>query len=396
MSQQTLREVLAQIRRRYQKATRGEKSRILIEFGLNFGYSRKHTIRLLNGKAEPAGAKSRRGPKPKYGLELVGPLKRLWLAMAQPCGKRMKAALPAWVPHDRKRHPELTDEQSRLLLSMSPATIDRLLAPIKAKRGLGTTQPPSSQWYKSVIPIQPHDWNVTAPGTLQGDTVAHCGETMLGQFANTLTMTDLHTSWTENRAVWGKGSGGIIEALKDIEKSLPFSMKTIKFDSGSEFMNYGVISHLRSTAIRTEKIQLVRSRPYRKNDNCYVEQKNLTHVRQLVGYERIDESSCVAVLNELYREHWNPLANFFLPAMKLIRKTRIGARIRKEYDTPRTPYQRLLESADTSAERRAELRARYESLDPFALQEGLERALKKLFETLKANRKPGASLKHAA
>jgi hypothetical protein len=303
--------------------------------------------------------------------------------MGQVCSKRMKAAMPNWLPHYRKRNPWLTDEQAVKLLRMSPATIDRLLAPVRAKRGLSATRAPTGQWYKSVIPIQAKDWNITKPGHLQGDTVAHCGDRLEGMFANTLTATDIFSAWTENRATWGKGAAAILDALKDIEKSLPFSIESFKFDSGSEFMNYGVITHLRSTVTRPKAIEVLRSRPYKKDDNCYVEQKNLTHVRQLLGYERFGRAELVALINEIYMQYWNPLQNFFLPAIKLVRKTRIGSRLKKTYDEPKTPYQRLLDSADVSDESKANLRARYEALDPLALSEGLEKKLKEFFQELR-------------
>lgn len=381
MSHEVKKQYLNQIKGRYKNSTKKQKQLILTEFCIVCLYSRKHAIRLLNGQCQPRS--HRTGPRAKYPKELIKPLKTLWFAMGQVCSKRMKAALPAWLPHYRRRHPELSDEHAVLLLQISPATIDRLLKPIRAKRGLSTTTAPTGQWYKNVIPIKPHDWDVTKPGHLQGDTVAHCGDTTEGTYVNTLTLTDIHTSWTENRATWGKGSGGIIEAVKDVERALPFQISSIKFDSGTEFMNHGLISHLRSTAIRAKAIDLFRSRPYRKNDNCYVEEKNLTHVRQLLGYERFDRSALVPLLNEIYTQYWNPLQNFFLPAIKLERKTRIGSQIKKEYDKPRTPYQRLLESADVVEESKAKLKEHYASLDPFSLTEALELKLKEFFQALR-------------
>lgn len=387
MSQEATRQYLAQARPRYQQAKRFEKWRILTEFCLISGYCRKHAIRLMNGKA---GLRNRgSGPKPKYGPDLIRPLKELWFRMGQPCSKRLKKAIPGWLPFYRKRRPQLSDVQAQLLLAMSPATIDRLLKAVRAKRGLSATRAPSGQWYKSVIPIQAHDWNVKAPGHFQGDTVAHCGNRLEGAFANTLTITDIHTSWTENRATWCKGAGAIVDALKSIEKDLPFAIISMKFDSGSEFMNYIVVSHLRSEGpgIRPKKIDLLRSRPYQKNDNCYVEEKNLTHVRHLIGYARIDEHACVEILNRIYRDYWNPLQNFFLPAMKLERKVRVGSKIKKTYDQPKTPFERVMETGALTEEKRAEWKSRLEALDPFALQEGLEKELKLLFETLKNSRR---------
>ena len=387
MSQEAARQYLANARPRYQQASKKEKWRILTEFCLITSYSRTHAIRLMNRKAELRSHRS--GPKPKYGPDLVKPLKELWLKMGQPCSKRLKPGISEWLPHYRKRNPKLTDDQVGLLLEISSSTIDRLLAPVRIKRGVSATRAPTGQWYKSVIPIQAKDWNVTKPGHLQGDTVAHCGDALEGAFANTLTLTDIHTSWTENAATWGKAAIVMIDALKAAEKALPFPVDSMKFDSGSEFMNYGVIAHLRSEGpgIRPKKIEVLRSRPYKKDDNCYVEEKNLTHVRQLIGYDRIDQKACVEIMNRLYREYWNPLQNFFLPAMKLVRKVRIGSRLKKTYDRPRTPYERVMESKEVSDEAKAALKARYEHLDPFDLQEGVERELKLLFQTLRNHRR---------
>lgn len=386
MSQEATRQYLANARPRYQKANRKEKWRILTEFCLISGYNRKHAIRLMNGKSQVRSNKS--GPKRKYGMDLIRPLKELWLKMGQPCSKRLKRAIPRWLPHYQKRRPELTELQAQLLLEISRSSIDRLLKAVRAKRGISATRAPTGQWYKSVIPIQAKDWNITQTGHMQGDTVAHCGDRLEGAFVNSLTLTDIHTSWTENRATWTKGSSVIIEALKEIEKNLPFAIHSIKFDSGSEFMNYGVISHLRSYGpnIRPKKIEVLRSRPYKKDDNCYVEEKNLTHVRQLIGYDRLDVPECAEILNRIYRDYWNPLQNFFLPAMKLMRKERIGSKLKKTYDEPRTPYERVLETLTDDDRKKAELKDRYELLDPLALQEELERELKLLFETLRKKR----------
>jgi hypothetical protein len=385
MSNEVKKAYLSSFQSRYQKASKSEKSRLLTDFCTLMEYcSRKHASRVLSG-ALPGRAK-RPGAQPKYTVDLIKPLKALWIGMERMCSKRMVAAMPDWLPHYKKRHPELTPEQEAKLLKISAATIDRLLRPVRAKKGLSSTQAPAGTWYRSVIPIQPKDWNVTKPGHMQGDTVAHCGDSLHGAFANTLTLTDIHSEWTENRATWTKGSSGIIEAIRELEKSLPFTIYSMKFDSGSEFMNYGVINYLSQTTVRAKPIQIVRSRPYKKDDNCYVEQKNLTHVRNLIGYDRIDVPECVEILNEIYRDYWNPLQNFFFPAIKLQRKTRIGSKLKKEYDDPRSPYQRLLGCADISDEAKRRLRERHESLDPFELQEGLQKKLKLLFETLRKQR----------
>ena len=221
MSQEATRQYLAQARPRYQKAKRFEKWRILTEFCLISGYSRKHAIRLMNGKA---GLRSRRsGPKPKYGPDLIRPLKELWFRMGQPCSKRLKQAIPGWLPFYRKRFPLLTEVQAQLLLEISPATIDRLLKAVRAKRGLSATRTPSGQWYKSVIPIQAHDWNVKAPGHFQGDTVAHCGD----RYERVMETAAL----TEEKKVEWKGRYDSLDPFtlqEGLEKELKLLCKTLR------------------------------------------------------------------------------------------------------------------------------------------------------------------------
>ena len=177
---------------------------------------------------------------------------------------------------------------------------------------------------KNQIPIQAKDWNITEPGQqVQADPVAHCGNALAGTFANWLTLTDLCSTWTENQALWGKSSGRVIEAMRDIENALPFILRGFKSDSGSEFMNYELMTYFRENRPGIP-VQMTRSRPYKKDDNCYVEQKNFTHVRQLFGYVRLGDSDLIHLMNEIYRDYWGPLQNFFMPSQKLLRKTRIG------------------------------------------------------------------------
>ena len=286
---------------------------------------------------------------------------------------------------------------------MSAATLDRFLKQIRVARGLCTTKAPTSSWYKTAIPVQAKDWNITEPGFAQADTVSHCGESGSGAFASTLTVTDLDSHWTELRATFTKKHTGIVQALREIEKTLPFKLHTLKFDSGSEFMNFEVVSYCRGTGVsyggRAKAIQVLRSRPYRKNDNCYVEQKNLTHVRQFIGYERIESEKATRILNEIYRDLWCPFLNFFMPSFKLIRKERIGSKIVKKHETPKTPYERLMESPALTQEQKERLKARLEVLDPFELKERIEEKLKLFWETIRSEKEqeePTELLKLAA
>jgi len=394
MSNEAITEYLEQIRESYRKAPKREKTKILDDARLVTGLSRKQLIRRL---AHPVGARSRgRGRRPVYGPELLPVLKAIWFLMEQPCAKKLKVLLPKILPSFVRRSPVPREVQEKLL-RMSASSIDRKLKQVRIERGLCTTKAPTSSWYKSAIPVMPKDWNITEPGYAQADTVSHCGEDGSGSFASTLTLTDIDSHWTEMRATWTKRQGGIIDALQNVEKSLPFILRTIKFDSGSEFMNYEVINSLRrhGEGTREKPITIYRSRPYRKNDNCYVEQKNLTHVRQFIGYDRIESQAATRMLNEIYRDLWCPFLNFFMPTFKLLRKERIGSRIRKTYEAPRTPYERVLASAAVPEATKASLRRRYETLDPIELKIQIEEKLKLLMSMIR-NEDQSEKLKLAA
>lgn len=398
MSNKANREYLKTIKIGYINTKKREKKSILSHAQQVTGLSRKRIIRILNStQSELKICKA--GRKPSYSPDVLEHLKALWFLMEQPCGKKLKVLIPNLLPSYHKRISNLTEDLEKQLLSMSPATIDRFLKLIRVQRGLSTTRAPSSSWYKSAIPVQAKDWNITAPGYAQSDTVSHCGESPAGKFASTLTVTDIDSHWTEMRAVFTKRQKGMVHALRDIEHNLPFPLHTIKFDSGSEFMNFEVISFLRSfgpSCNRAQPIQVLRSRPYRKNDNCYVEQKNLTHVRQFIGYDRIESKAATEILDELYRNYWCPFLNFFMPTFKLIRKERVGSKIKKKYETPKTPFERLLQSSVLSKEQKARLTKTYESLDPFELKLLIEEKLKLFYKTIRCDEKLDRSLNHAA
>lgn len=381
MSQELKREYLRAIRERYQKSTRVRKSMILEEFVTVCGYSRKYAIRILNGRQDPSQRKCR-GRSTKYSAEIVYHLVRLWDAMGRPCSTRFKAAAPEWIGFDPD--PILRENACyrALVLGVSRSHLDRLLRPYRSQTRKGPSLTRQGlKHFRQRIPIEPKDWNVTAPGHVQSDTVAHCGDRLEGGFANTLTLTDIHTTWTETRALWGKGSARVIEAMACIERALPFRIHTFKSDSGSEFMNIDLHQYFQKRP--DFPVKMTRSRPYKKDDNCYVEQKNFTHVREIFGYERIAQSDLVDLMNEIYSEYWCPLQNFFVPSMKLLRKIRVGARVKKEYDTARTPYQRLMECKEISEERKQALQEQKSKLNPFKLQEGLERKLQAFQELLR-------------
>jgi hypothetical protein len=365
------REYLQVVRKRYESARKREKSRILSDFCTDTGYSRKYAIRILRGTQDPT-SKRKPGRKPKYGAAHVFHLRRLWESSGRMCSKSLAAALPLWLPfYD---HPLLSDEVRAKLSKVSPSTIDRLLRQYRCRKGMPATRS-GCTLIRSKIPVELIRGEVKAPGFVEADTVAHCGNALLGSFMNSLTVTDLYSGWTEVRAAWGKDADEIIRRLRDIERALPFAIRIFASDNGSEFLNDRVISYFQQRC--GNPVRMVRGRPYRKNDQAHVEQKNYTHVRELLGYARIDDPLLLAFMNDLYELFWMPLKNFFVPSQKLVEKNRIGGRLQKRYDRPRTPYQRLMDCDALSEEAKASLRARYEGLNPFELQAGLHRALER-------------------
>ncbi len=342
----------------------------------------------MNGQIEPTQIRPR-GRTVKYTPEVVFHLVRLWQALGKPGSVKLKAALPEWVQYDE--HPDLRANPNlvQAITDISRAQLDRVLSPHRQEPqvGLSGTRP-CARRIKNQIPIQAKDWNITEPGQqAQADTVAHCGNSLAGTFANSLTLTDIYSAWTENRAFWGKSSARVIEAMRDIESTLPFDLRGFKSDSGSEFMNYELMAYFRENRPGTP-VQMTRSRPYKKDDNCYVEQKNFTHVRQLFGYFRIEDAELIPLMNDSYKNYWCPLQNFFMPSQKLLRKTRVGARIKKEYEPAMTPYQRLMNSSSLMEQQKTALKERKSKLNPFILQKGLQNKLEQ-FEGILRQRNTG-------
>jgi len=371
MSLQSKREYLGQIRSRYHRAGRIHKSKILDEYCEVCGYQRKHAIKRL--AADPQRARRKAGRKARYDRERWLPgLKQVWRASDQMCSKRLRAALPKWLPHLKG----LDLASKTQLLALSPATIDRLLKPLRVRypgRGLGGTKP--GTLLKHHIPIRTDNWDLTRPGFIEADTVAHCGNSLAGDFLWSLVFTDIFSGWTQLRAVWNKGAAGIQEQIRDLEKHTPFALQGFDCDNGSEFLNYSLLNYFTR---RPRPVAFTRSRPYHKNDNAHVEQKNWTHVRQLLGWDRMENPRPVPLINDLYRQEWSAYQNFFCPSMKLVSKTRVRSRYVKRYDPPQTPYERLLQSQDVSAENKLQLQAAYARLNPFALKKIIELKLKNI------------------
>ena len=361
---------------RYQKADKETKKQILDEFCETSGYHRKHVIRLLTRKS--LGKKSEtRGCKKKYSPEeLLTPLKNIWFATDQMCGKRLKIAMPLWLPHYESAYGTLSIETQNQLLEMSSATIDRILGAIRARypRRLVGTKP--GTLLKQHVPIKTNQWDENRPGFVEGDTVAHCGTSLSGNFIWSVTVTDIYSGWTENGAMWNKGAYGALEQIRLIEERLPFSLLGWDSDNGGEFLNYHLLNYFQK---RETPVQFTRSRPYHSGDNAHVEQKNWTHVRQLFGYYRFTDQRMVSLMNDLYRHEWALLHNYFYPAMKLEEKVRIKSKVKKVHRPPQTPYQRLIDSSHISIEQKTQLKNTFHSLNPFTLRAIIEKKLEKIF-----------------
>jgi transposase InsO family protein len=381
MSLSAKREYLAKIHGRYQRAGRPHKGLILDEFCRNCGYHRKAAVRLLR---RPLGgaARPRPGPKPIYEpARLLPVLKAVWLASDQLCSKLLQAALPEWLHYYERSHPRLSRAMKEKLLRISPAQIDRLLKPLRVRHprhGLSTTRP--GTLLRRQVPTRGGPPDTSQPGSVEADTVAHCGDTTAGDYVFSLTFTELFSGWTENRALWNKSSYAVLDHLKALEKTVPFRMKNFHADNGSEFLNWALHAYLTG---RPVKMPWTRSRAYRKNDNAHCEQKNWTHVRQLFGHDRFGHPELVALMNDLYAQEWSQFTNHFKPTFKLVKREKQGGKTKRIYEKePQTPYQRLLASPDLPEATKTKLQAEHARLDPFALKKSIEIKLRKFFTAL--------------
>jgi hypothetical protein len=370
MSNSAKKEYLIEIKKRYLLASKTEKSQILDELCTVCRYNRKYAIRILAKK--PTDKQKEIGrPKIYHHQAIIEFLKDLWVVTNLACSERLKAAIPLWLPYYQfHKKNVLNEEEQKLLLKISPSTIKRLLRRLKSKHkkfGLSTTKPGSL--IKKQVPIKLNQWDESIPGYIEADTVAHCGSSVSGQFTYTLNIVDIATGWTEQRAVWGKGRAGVFDALKNIRKTLPFKILGFDCDNGGELLNYMLLEYFTN---KKNPVQYTRSREYKKNDNAHIEEKNWTHVRQFLGYQRFDNIITVGMLNELYQREWRDYLNFFIPSFKLIEKKRDGSKIIKKFSSPLTPYQRLLVSDKISQKKKKELTGIFNSLDPFVLEKRIK------------------------
>ena len=373
------RELLEAVRPRYLRASKQEKTRILDEFVANTGYHRKYAIRLLK-----QGVKKQRQKKPGkakvYQGEVVIALIKIWAICGQICSRRLHPFLPEMVDI-LERHAELklSEEAKRLLLRMSRATIDRCLQSVRQppRRGLSTTKP--GTLLKQAIPVRTFaDWQDTRPGFVEIDLVAHCGDSTHGEYLNTLNVVDLATGWSECLVLANRSQRQVSAAIERLRQRLPFPLLGIDSDNDSAFINDNLYRYC-----QREKITFTRSRPYKKNDQAHVEQKNWSVVRHVVGYDRLESDEQYALLESIYTDlRLAKRVNFFQPVLKLIDKKHIGNKVIRKYDTARTPYQRAMERKDTSLEGKAHLLNLYLRLNPADLRHRIDEKVFQLWRTV--------------
>ena len=375
MSQHSKKELSEAIRSRYLRATKTEKERILDEFVAATGYHRKYAIRILKHEAKPKGLK-RKGRQKIYQGEVVQALTQIWEICGRICSKRLKPFLPEITSVlERQNELQLSAETKGLLLSMSCATIDRRLGPARFEHphGLSTTKP--GTLLKKAIPVRTYTpWEDEKPGFVEIDLVAHCGETTEGQYLNTLTATDLATGWTECLAIQNKTQSAVSAAILELRQRLPFPLLGLDSDNGSEFINDTLLRYCQS-----EQITFTRSRPYYKNDQAHVEQKNWSIVRHTVGYDRLETPQELALLGSIYAD-LRLYVNFFQPVLKLIAKERIDGKTTKKYDQAATPYRRVLALDQLPFETKVRLTNLYVSLNPVALRANIDTKVARLWK----------------
>jgi hypothetical protein len=375
MTKSTRKELLVVIKKRYLQATRAEKTEILDEFCKSTGYHRVSATRILQAKHHYRSGSRKRYRK--YGSAFMTLVIKLWDILDYPCGTRLKPQLvPLAEALVRSKELVLSDEDRKQLEKISAKTLDRRLKRERTirhlKRNRGMTR--HGSLVKSKIPIRITNWDTKKIGFMEMDTVAHNGGDPSGTFVYSLDMVEIATGWSEQMAILGKSEEAVVEAITEIRKGLPFTLKGLDSDSGGEFVNWHMVRYCEK-----EKLFFTRSRPNHKNDNAYVEQKNYTHIRHWMRYRRYDTKSERDAMNGLYRHELRLFNNFFRPVMKIEKKEKINNSIcKKTYGEARTPYERLMRSTQVSSESKARLQKLYESLNPMKLKEAIKAKLKRI------------------
>ena len=368
---------------RYLRASKKQKGRLLDELVALTGYHRWYAVGLLRGGGPPPGgprgrAEGRRRQRARrYDAAVLAALRRIWVIMDCICGKRLAPVLPEMIAVlERHGELQLVPATRGKLCAISAASIDRLLAAERRRlnvRGRSGTKP--GTLLKHQIPIRTFaEWDQTQPGFVEIDLVGHDGGLAQGDYCQTLDVTDVASGWTETQAVINKAQVWVFAALQEIRGRLPFVLLGIDSDNGSEFINGHLLRYTRQ-----EHITFTRGRAGKKNDGCFVEQKNYSVVRRAVGYARYEGSAHLRLLNELYAQ-LRLYTNFFQPVMKLISKERTGAKVKKTYDRARTPYQRLANSSALNKQAKQQLHAQYLSLNPAELKRSISQLQARLLK----------------
>lgn len=382
MNMHTRHQLTVHVLRRYLKANKEGKGRILDEYCANTEYDRKYAIEKLRKyqlvpgiQEKKPGTHTRQRPK-IYDMAVESVLHTIWDAYDNICAERLHPHLGLKIDKLIACKELVIDSViDQKLRAISLGTLKILLRRIRTRetnRVCGTTKP--GTLLKHEIPLRVGYWDETKEGFLEIDTVAHCGDSMAGIFANTLNSTDIATGWFEAETVLGKSQERVFDGLVRMKKRLPFALLGIDSDNGYEFINWELYRWCEK-----ENIVFTRSRPYKKNDNAHIEQKNWTCVRKVLGYTRIERQKQVDCMNKLYRGPLRDYINFFLPSMKCIERKRVGSRIVKKYDEAKTPYERALLSKDVSDVVKNELRKRYQELNPVVLKKQIAMLKKKIF-----------------
>jgi hypothetical protein len=373
MNRTTRMGVLEKLRRRYTTAGAEHKRKLLDQAVQLLGYHRKAAIRALRRQAAERGPLILTGRPVKYEPSLLGPwLKPIWRATDYACGRRLVAMLPEWIPAYEQHERRMPGEVREKLLLASGRTLDRLLEPLRAQ-GTGRSLTRPGTLLRQQIPIRGSFWEEGKAGWLEVDTVALCGGSVAGEFVWMVDGVDYATTWVELRAMWGRGQAGTLAALQDMEANLPFALLGLDSDNGGEFLNHHVLKWLQK---RPAPVFMTRSRPYKKDDNAHVEQKNWTHVRQCFGYERHDNPELVEPMNALVKGAYGKLLNYFHASLKLDHKERKGGKVQRIYGAAQTPLARVLASAQVSPATKQRLVQDKARLNPFALKHAVTRSMK--------------------
>jgi len=364
---------LTKLRRRYGNAGAEHKRKLLDQAQELLGYHRKSAIRALGAPPVERAPWVISGRPVTYEPSVLGPwLRPIWQATDYACGRRLVAMLPEWIPAYEEYERRIPDGVREKLLGASARTLDRLLEPLRcAGAGRALTRP--GTLLRHQIPIRGSVWEEGKAGWLEVDTVALCGGSVAGEFVWMLDAVDYATTWVEVRAIWGRGQAGTLVALRDLEGSLPFALLGLDSDNGGEFLNYHVMNWLQK---RPRPVFMTRSRPWKKDDNAHVEQKNWTHIRQCFGYERHDNPEVVEPINALVKGAYGQLLNYFHASLKLERKERSEGRLKRIYGAAQTPLARVLASTEVTPQTKRRLQQEKARLNPFALKCQVDRSLK--------------------